>query len=257
MIFKSILHCAFIRLNQTDRTDVYLIFTLVFISQAIETTFAKTLTVYTSRDNTLFQTTDENLSNGAGPHVFSGSTISFGLRRALLYFDLSKIPIGSEIISAKLTLFMDRTAVGSYPIALHRLLDDWGESDSIGARGGGLGGPAQKGDATWLHRYFPDEMWKNPGGDFLQEPSAVTDVDSEGSYEWSSNDIIEDIKIWTSNSVSNAGWILIGEEKSDGITTKRFISKDSNSLERRPSLQIVYDFPTAIESKSWGKIKRP
>ena len=215
------------------------------------------ITLHPSKDNTLFENADEHLSNGAGPHVFSGSTISFGLRRGLLYFDLSEIPIGSEIISARLTLFMDRTAVGTYPIAVHRLLDDWGESGSVGARGGGLGAPAEKGDATWLHRYFPDELWENPGGDFLKEPSAVTDVDSEGLYEWSNNSLIEDIKLWTSNSESNRGWILIGEEKADGITTKRFIGKDSNSLERRPSLQIVFDFPTVIQSKSWGNIKRP
>ena len=63
------------------------------------------------------------------------------------------IPIGSEIISAKLILFMDRTAVGTYPIAAHRLLNNWGESSSIGARGGGLGGPAEEGDTTWLHRF--------------------------------------------------------------------------------------------------------
>ena len=51
---------------------------------------------------------------------------------------------------------------------------------------------------------FPNVLWKNPGGDFVQEPSAITDVDAEGMYEWSGDDIIEDIKIWITNPEFNA-----------------------------------------------------
>ena len=219
--------------------------------------YSSVITLHPSKDNTLFQSVDEHLSNGAGPHIFSGATISFGLRRALLYFDVSRIPTSSNIVSAKLTLFMDRTAVGNVSIRLHRLLDHWGEGDSIGARGGGLGGNAGIGDATWLYRYFPDLFWNTPGGDFLKESSAEASIDTIGQYEWSSDRMVNDIEIWLSNSETNAGWILIGEEDTDAITTKRFISRDSNSIDQRPVLQIFYDLPSTINFNTWGSIKNP
>ena len=161
---------------------MFFLITILITSLSTAKVYSSVATLYPSKDNTLYQSIDEDLSNGAGPHFFSGSTISFGLRRSLLYFDLRMIPIGSEIISAKLILFMDRTAVCTYPIAANRLLNNWGESSSIGARGGGLGGPAEEGDTTWLHRFFPNVLWENPGGDFVQEPSAIIDVDAEGMY---------------------------------------------------------------------------
>ncbi|MEE3234483.1 MAG: hypothetical protein VX294_09980 [Candidatus Latescibacterota bacterium] len=233
--------------------------TILLISLSTVKGYSSVITLHPSKDNTLFQSVDEHLSNGAGPHVFSGATLSFGLRRALLYFDISKIPSSAKIVSAKLTLFMDRTAVGSFPISLHRLLDHWGESDSIGARGGGLGGNARKGDVTWLYRYFPDIFWNNPGGDFLKNPSATAAVDTIGQYEWSSDRMLNDIKLWLTNSETNAGWILIGEEDTDTITTKRFVSKDSNSIDQRPALQIFYEIPSTINSNTWAtiKVKKP
>src|SRR5687768_13508381 len=65
---------------------------------------ARTIVLAPSKDNTLYRTTDGSLSNGAGIHLFAGATLSREPRRALLAFDLTQIPPGSEITRVVLTL---------------------------------------------------------------------------------------------------------------------------------------------------------
>ena len=42
--------------------------------------------------------------------------------------------------------------------------------------GRGSGGSAQVDDATWLHTFFQDQFWVNPGGDFLPTYSRAGSV---------------------------------------------------------------------------------
>src|SRR5439155_6942286 len=66
---------------------------------------AATVTLGASKDNTMFQSTTGDISNGAGPHLFIGTNDQGNERRALVAFDLAgAIPAGSTINAATLTL---------------------------------------------------------------------------------------------------------------------------------------------------------
>ena len=139
---------------------------------AASSLYADTTTRTPSKDNTLYESNDGSLSNGAGFYLFVGTTAGNSVRRALLRFDLSSIQAGATIDSVRLVLQMDRSNAGAKTIFCHRLLADWGEANSVGTRGEGAGASAQSGDATWLHGFFPSTSWTSPGGDFLATASA-------------------------------------------------------------------------------------
>ena len=98
-----------------------------------------------SKDNTLYEKADGSLSNGAGQYFFAGRTnqgVPESVRRGLIAFDIAaSIPAGSTINSVTLTLYMSRSnsGQGNQPVALHRLLANWGEStsDAGGQEGAG------------------------------------------------------------------------------------------------------------------------
>jgi hypothetical protein len=99
---------------------------------------ADTLTFTSAKDNALYQDVTGGLSNGAGQWMFAGLTGGSGIRRALLFFDLTAIPAGSTVNGVSLQLHMSRTISGESPIALQRMLADWGEGTSdAGNRAGG------------------------------------------------------------------------------------------------------------------------
>src|SRR5262245_55242781 len=130
----------------------------LWCAPAASATPIETVTLGATQDNTLFST--ETTSNGAGDAVFSGRTgevAGGGTRqRALLIFDVAAaVPAGSTILSATLTLTLIAAPPGAAAQvhSLHRVLADWGEGSS--AAFGGQGAPAQPGDATWLHAFFP------------------------------------------------------------------------------------------------------
>lgn len=200
-----------------------------------------TLVLESVADTTLFE--EGELSNGAGSHLFAGVTGKGTRRRALLRFDLAAIPASSRIVSVQLRLFMSKTSSGPQPMMLRRLEAAWGEgasnSDTQGG-GGGVGAPAEPGDATWLWRLLPDAQWNLPGGDFLGTPSAAVAVDGNGFYVWGPTDaLIEDVAGWIDAPATNAGWILMGAESSP-FTAKRFDSREFPLPDRRPTLTIVF-----------------
>ena len=207
---------------------------------------AETETFEPLKDNTLYETTDGSLSNGAGDHLFAGTTAQNDVRRAVLTFDVATaIPAGSTVTSVTLTMNMSRTIAGDEVVALHRLLGDWGEagSDAGGQEGGGA--PSQSGDATWIHTFFDTDSWGSAGGDFAATQSASTTVGGTGSYTWGSTpDMVADVQGWVDDPSQNFGWILIGDE-SVPQTAKRFDSKDHPTASVRPTLTVEFDPPAA------------
>ena len=223
------------------------------------TVSAGELTLQASKNNTLYQTEDGSLSNGAGQYIFAGNSSGQGpfnpavlSRRALVAFDIAgSIPPGSTINSVVLTLEMSRTTSGAQTVALHRVLNDWGEGASIGQgpeEGGG--GPSEPGDATWINTFYPDAFWDVAGGEFVGDPSATQEVDALGSYQWSSAipagagvaDMVSDVQSWLDDPSTNYGWILTGNE-ADARTSKRFNSRHNAAAP--PSLTIDYTPPVS------------
>jgi len=202
-----------------------------------------TITLTPSKDNTLYETTDGSLSNGAGVHLFSGNTAGFSRRRALIAFDIaSQIPAGSSVTSVSLTMQVTKTIAGDEQVGLHAVSQDWGEGTSNAGSGrDGGGAVAKNGDATWLHTFFPDKRWTNAGGDFEQAVDTAVNINGAGSsVTWpTSASFVARIQSWVDQPSTNFGWIIIGVESSPG-TTKEFDSREQVPATVRPALTIDY-----------------
>lgn len=208
-------------------------------------TFGVTVDLNPAKDNTLYESFTGSLSNGAGPGFFAGVTgfSGPGILRGLIMFDIAnEIPASATITSAALTLNVSAAANSSFSdaIVLTRAAVDWGEGASIadlGVGGGGAGGAAQTGDATWTHSFSPNTSWSNFGGDFTGVISASTGVAGTGSYSWSDTQLTADIQDMLDTPNGNFGWFVLGNESSPE-TAKRFDSRESSSP---PVLTIEYD----------------
>jgi hypothetical protein len=168
----------------------------------------------------------------------------------VLFFDVAgNIPDGAVVESVALNLYLSKGNGGAREMRLHRLLTDWGEGGSV-KDGGGLGAPAQAGDATWLHTFYPDAFWGSKGGRFVGRVSATQMVgtsgggnDVAGPYTWQSTDrLVDDVRRWLKNPAKNYGWILVGDE-SVKQTAKQFVSRESVSPDLRPMLEVTYTLP--------------
>ncbi len=196
---------------------------------------AATLNLNPSKDNSMFGDLTSN-SNGAGDGIYAGRTNTGGLRRGVLAFNLGAIPPGSTINSVTLTLEVTQTVSGPHTVALHRATANWGEGTSAG---GGSGGAATAGDATWIQRFFGSTNWTTPGGDFAGTASATQSVSGFGSYAWTGAGLASDVQSWVTTPAGNFGWVVIGNEATN-LTTKKFGSKESASP---PVLTVDYTPP--------------
>ena len=215
----------------------------------VSISWGETATVFPSKDNTLYESSTGNLSNGSGFHLFVGTTAASDVRRALLHFDLSSVPPGSLVSDAELVLYMNRSKAGPNEINVHRMISDWGEGSSAGTRGEGAGGDATSDDATWIHARYPDIGWQQEGGDFVPSASAIESVTDLGAYRWSGDLLTADVQRWVDNSAANMGWILVGDE-STAPSAKRFSSRDNSTSSQRPYLIVHYTLPPANSAPS-------
>lgn len=209
------------------------------------TAAADTVTLFSAKDNTLYEDPDGALSNGAGTAMFAGNNAqgSNTIRRAVLAFDVAAaLPAGATITSASLSLTNSANNAEPETIALHRLLADWGEGSSVAGGGQGGGAAATAGDATWIHRNFNTTFWSSAGGDFASAISATALVSGPGAYAWSSSDLASDVQSFLDAPAGNFGWIVIGNEASAG-TAKKFATHEFGTAASRPQLTIEYAVP--------------
>lgn len=204
------------------------------------------ITINPITDNTLYESSTGNLSNGIGSYLFVGKTNqpSNSLRRGVLAFDVAgNLPAGSIIVSAELKLSMSKTISGATTISVHRLLTDWGEGTSNAVGHEGAGAPSTVNDATWVHAFYNAVTWATPGGDFAALPSASASVAGVGSYVFGPNSAVTaDVEDWYMNPGANFGWLLRGNELTSG-SAKRFDSREITIATNRPQLIISYIAP--------------
>lgn len=195
-------------------------------------------------DNTLYESSSGNTSNGAGTAMFAGRNSGSvnSIRRAVLRFDFSSIPANATITSASLRLYDSAANVGPGLVLLHKVTQSWGEGTSLATGGQGNGTVATTNDATWLNRLYPGSLWNSPGGDFLPGVSAGTIVSDIGYYDWSSTQLVSDVNAYYADPAANFGWILIGDE-SQPSTAKRFSTHEETDPSLRPVLTIEYQVP--------------
>ncbi len=220
-----------------------LFFIIIFLSTFRTSHSQVTDTLDAMKDNTLYEDVTGSTSNGAGQHFFSGNTATNLKRRGLIAFDIAgSIPPCATITSVRLQLHLSKAELtGNRIIELRKLSSNWGEgtSHALGDEGGGAS--AASGDATWLHRFYNTSFWAGSGGDFSQTASSGLRVGTTLTfYTWSSTaQMIADVQGWLNNSQSNFGWMLLGDE-SEIRTSKRFDTKENDSLKFRPKLIVTY-----------------
>jgi hypothetical protein len=206
---------------------------------------AQTATFTPSKDNTLYEQAGGQLSNGQGELVFIGKTDSrdgFRRRRALIAFNLGSIPANATVSEATLTLSLARSSSGTSTATVRKVLKDWGEGASDAGSPGGGGTHALTGDATWLHTFYNTAFWSTPGGDFASAASASTSVGSSNTtYSWSGSGMVADVQSWISNPATNFGWVVLGDEATNG-SAKAFYSGEAASL--APRLTVTYTTPS-------------
>lgn len=205
---------------------------------------AETVSVESDRDVTLIEDPDGAFANGSGASLFVGRTArnQNAARRALLHFDVAAaIPDRAIVEEAYLTLYMSPSNPGPRELRLYRVLADWGEGPSSSSGGGGA--PSEPGDATWLHRFYDWEFWVHSGGQFRGRASTGRVVDDSGFYTWpSTNQLVQDVRLWNSAPHRNFGWIVIGDETTRR-SVKSFASREHPDRALRPVLQIIYRLP--------------
>jgi hypothetical protein len=105
-----------------------------------------TIVLGPSKDNTLYQSSTGDISNGAGSYFIAGETNGALIRRGVIAFDIAgNIPAGATINSAVLSLHMSRTISGAQTVELHPLSADWGEGTSNADSNPGQGATATTG----------------------------------------------------------------------------------------------------------------
>ena len=196
-----------------------------------------------SQDNTLIGPGSGENSNGAGDGFYVGQIGFFGgtqvIRRGLLQFDLSEIPEGATITSVTLNVSVVKAPnENTYDFLLHRCHESWGESGSDFP--GGVGAPAQPGDATWVARFHPDIPWSVAGGDFEADPSSTTMISGRDDYAFTGDGLIDDVQVWLDNPKLNHGWVMLGAEGTS-LTARKFASREYFDASKHPILVVAYE----------------
>lgn len=222
-----------------------LVVALAFAAGMAPAARAGEVAIAPSQDNTLFEDASGSLSDGAGPNLFAGNNGQDLARRALLRFDVaSAVPSGARISSATLTIYVSNVS-NTMPrlFELHRVLAAWGEG--VSSTTSGSGAPATAGDATWLHAFWPDQLWGMPGGDFVATASDSLEIGGLGYYACSGSGLASDLQAWLDDPASNHGWLVKGDEVTLN-TAKRFDSRENDLAAQRPSLLVQYIGPVGV-----------
>jgi hypothetical protein len=202
---------------------------------------AESIAIEAARDTTLIEDSEGARANGAGPVFFVGRTNQRegSVRRGLLYFDVAAaLPRNAHIENVRLTLSAAPSNAPPRQIGLHRLRSTWGEGASFATGGGGDASAPD--DATWIHSFYDDWFWRQPGGDFVARASATQEVSAPGFYTWeSSPKLMADVRLWLRAPHRNFGWILLGDETTPQ-NVKSFESREASDAELRPILEVIY-----------------
>jgi hypothetical protein len=218
-----------------------LFFSLLFSLLSLDI-YAQTSTFTTVSDATLIEDATGGRASGNGDGIFVGRTQRDGYRRGLIRFDVSTIPANATIQSATLGLYLLRGRPESFLLEVHRASNNWGEG--LSSSFGGVGAPAQAGDATWIHRFFgTSQLWTIPGGDFAPAVSASEIIEApEGVYhQINGSGLATDIQVWINQPTSNFGWALTSEVSS---SAKAYASREHTNPAFRP--QLIVNWTPAV-----------
>lgn len=200
-------------------------------------------------DTSLYEDRTDN-TNGGHAYLYAGRTKIGAGRRALLRFDLgTTIPRGAVIESVSLRLTVDQARPTTEPYTLHRVVREWGEGTADSGDPGGLGTPANPGDATWNSARHLQQLWSLPGGDFEPTTSSLAMVPGTlgAVVDFTGSGLAADVESWLADPTRNYGWILRGNETAV-YNAHRFVSSEGTAG-KRPRLTITYSVPVTAASE--------
>lgn len=172
----------------------------------------------------------QNTNYGSGETLnLRGGNYDYGrqdIRSPLIRFDLSPLPTGASVHSARLELYLTwRSNAGSAYFSPYQVVRPWNESG-----------------ATW-QRATSSVYWGQPGcndtstdrlpdaTDMVQPPPDITGV-------WVTLDVTDMVRAWAANPESNLGMLL--HDEGGNSVEYDFASSEHSSASLRPKLVIQY-----------------
>jgi len=148
-------------------------------------------------------------------------------QRVVIQFDLSSLPAGVEVISARLEL-KQWSVVAPGVVSVHRLTRDWVEGTKV------CGGTAD--GASWP-TFDGIDAWAVPGGDFEPAPASEAQVTTATDDQWLGWEVGGLVEGWLADPASNHGMLLQGE---DVVREAEFASREASNPNDAPRLSVVY-----------------
>ncbi|MBU0686673.1 MAG: DNRLRE domain-containing protein [Candidatus Margulisbacteria bacterium] len=181
----------------------------------------------------------------AAPTTNYGSQVSVlvypwsaSIRRGIIQFDLSSIPINATVTSATLELYVYATGGFDYVVNLHRIqqspVRDWQESS-----------------VTW-NNYKTGTAWSSGGGDYSSTISGTVIWGGGPPYaKWGtfeSTQLVNDVQSFISTPATNFGWLVKGSDEAVGSSYYAYFYSNDEPTQttKRPKLSITYDVITYI-----------
>ena len=140
-------------------------------------------------------------------------TVRGGETVALVQFDLSSIPAGSDIRSAQFSLW--HLTGGGDTVSAFRVTTPWTEGTGVSASG-----------ANWT-TYDGVRSWATAGGDY--DPASGVTIVLPGNNTWATWDLTAQTAAWNAGTQPNYGFALVVSSGTDS-----FVSGDDTS---NPTLQ--------------------
>lgn len=161
-----------------------------------------------------------------------GALAANTLSRMLIRFDLTGVPAGAVVQSARLRCEVVREPAGAVDstFALHRVLVPWEEGGGVGPIPGGIWG--EVGEVTWGERSVGFGGWGEPGGrlgvDYSAVVSATEQVTGVGVYEIELRLAgLGDLRDWLQDPAVNFGWVMVSEDEGVPKTARRFATREA------------------------------
>jgi YD repeat-containing protein len=170
------------------------------------------------------------VNNGLDNTELCGSPLYVGynsganeIGRALLHYDLSSVPRGSQIISSSIAMWLNSTStstpveIEAYGVALHAFTSK----------------------VTW-NKYDGTHAWATPGGDHLKTLAGSRLVKPEYAGGWVSIGFSPQVEQWVRDPTSNFGILLKAHSETTNAVDE-FIQSENGESAPEPDINIIYE----------------
>ncbi|MBI5871137.1 MAG: DNRLRE domain-containing protein [Actinobacteria bacterium] len=199
--------------------------------------------------DTYFGTAQPTWNRGAETTLSVGdmATPGLGTLRSAIRFDLSGIPSGATVLSARLSAYqMGQGNTNPQTLDLHYLTRDW-------VQGTGTGSATADG-VTW-NTYNGVSNWTTAGGDYNAGISGSVSAPNS-TASWVDWDITALTQSWTNLSIANNGAIIKQSLENPAVSDAKtyYSSEFTTDASLRPKLTIEW-FGTDVTPPAIGEVR--